>query len=185
MVLLSLCQPHQDSASSCAHTLRYEGEFHQNFTGFLHGFCQNIELEHLEKNDNHKSAFPLSRGVFSSPAPVSLPSSSSGPRAQQCSSLNSSSSSSSSRIVVVVVVVVVVVELLYCFPPEAHPRALEAGSEEAPRAGAVPEEPAIGNPKEDPDSKQRNPNPNKNTLIRKPCWKRIMESLVCRCFLSY
>ena len=34
-------------------------------------------------------------------------------------------------------------------------------------------------------SKPRGPNPNKNSLIRKHCCKRRMESIVCRCALSY
>ena len=34
-------------------------------------------------------------------------------------------------------------------------------------------------------SKQRDPNPNKNSLVRKQCRKRRMGSLICRCFLSY
>ena len=34
-------------------------------------------------------------------------------------------------------------------------------------------------------SKQRDPNPNNNSLVRKQCCKRRMESLTCRCFLSY
>ena len=29
-----------------------------NFTGISPQFCQNIELEHLKKEDNHNSAFP-------------------------------------------------------------------------------------------------------------------------------
>ena len=33
-------------------------------------------------------------------------------------------------------------------------------------------------------SKQRDPNPNNNSLVRKQCRKRRMESLMCRCFLS-
>ena len=34
-------------------------------------------------------------------------------------------------------------------------------------------------------SKQRDPNSNKSSLIRKQCCKRRMESLICRCFLAY
>ena len=34
-------------------------------------------------------------------------------------------------------------------------------------------------------SKPRDPNPDNNSLIRKRCCKRRMESLICRCFLSY
>ena len=34
-------------------------------------------------------------------------------------------------------------------------------------------------------SKHRGPNPNNNSLIRNQCCKRIVESLVHRCFLSY
>ena len=34
-------------------------------------------------------------------------------------------------------------------------------------------------------SKQRDPNPNNNSSIKKQFCKRRMESLICRCFLSY
>ena len=34
-------------------------------------------------------------------------------------------------------------------------------------------------------SKQRDPNPSKNSLVRKQCCKRRMGSLISRCFLSY
>ena len=34
-------------------------------------------------------------------------------------------------------------------------------------------------------SKQRDPNPDKNSFMKKQCCKRRMESLICRRFLSY
>ena len=34
-------------------------------------------------------------------------------------------------------------------------------------------------------SKQRDPNPNKNSLVREEFCKRRMEFLICRCFHSY